>query len=87
MSEREQAELRLPLLAAIDTVLRRPQEVLELLLAAEDDGSALAALRQTFGFSESQASVVRDVQWRRFTAAHRRAISDELSAVLDTLAE
>jgi DNA gyrase/topoisomerase IV subunit A len=86
-SEREQAEQRLPIIAAVDTALRHPQEVLELVQAAEDDDDAIAALRKRFGFTDVQATVVMDAQWRRLTAKNRRDIADELSRLLDVLAK
>jgi DNA gyrase subunit A len=81
-AERLEAALgRAHALEALVSVTHRPQEFLELVLAARDVEDATRRLRDAFGFSEVQALVVLDMQFRRMASLDRSRLEQQLDDV------
>lgn len=82
-----QVEGRLHLLSALATALDDPLAMLEVVMAADDEEEAKAALRERYGFDAVQASAVTDMQFRRASGRNRRAVAKERDHHVALLAE
>ncbi|WP_330253256.1 hypothetical protein OG874_01165 [Nocardia sp. NBC_00565] len=72
---------RLELLTALATALDRRDELVALVAGCTDQRQAERDLVARFGFTQSQTTVVLDMQIRRLTQFDRERIAEELAAV------
>jgi DNA gyrase/topoisomerase IV subunit A len=80
------AAARYEILAAVIGAIDHRGQVMAIVDSAVDEDTARAALIQTFGFSDTAATAVLDLQVRRFTIQGRELLVDEwerLSAEID----
>ncbi|MCW2814852.1 MAG: gyrA [Nocardioides sp.] len=77
--ELQRAEERIHLLEAVVVVMEQPHRVLDVVLGAADVTDAAHRLQREFGFSDAQASLALDVQFRRMPDRERQRITVELA--------
>ncbi len=76
---RQAEQLRLGLLRAVESGLRRREEVLAVIAAAENRADASAAVQRLLGLNEVQAQAVLGLQWADLTKDRVKAMSDEIA--------
>lgn len=91
--EIRQTEEQLHIYDGVARAVGEPNEILDIILQAEDPDAASAALQNRFGLDPIQATAVMDLQFRRATRRDRRRIDDrrrelrDHAAFLKSLAE
>lgn len=86
--DRENLTERIQIVEALLVVAENPVKLLEVCAAVSGDHtSAVKAVADAFQFTDLQASVVLDMQIRRFTPEQVQLLRDELSDFRERLAE
>ncbi len=85
--ERDRLRDRLVILDAQVLALTDPHATLEVILAADRPEDAVAALRQRFGFDESQAQAVADLPFRVAAGRWRAMITTERDQIRASLGD
>ena len=88
--ERRNALLQMQIYEAIAIAANDAHAVLDSVLNASDPDAARRALEDRYGFTETQAQVVMDLQFRRLTATDRHTFEQhrqELAARVAVLDE
>lgn len=86
--DRENLTQRIQVLDALLVAAENPVKLLEVCAAVSGDHtSAVEAVADAFEFTDLQASVVLDMQIRRFTPEQTQRIRSELSDARERLAE
>jgi DNA gyrase/topoisomerase IV subunit A len=72
---RDPAADQLNILAAVALYQSNPHEILDIVLAAETNDEAVAALMEAYGVDKPGAIAILDVQLRRMTGKERARIA------------
>ena len=83
----DKAEKRVHILEGLKIALDNIDEVIKLIRAAQDDDVARSGLMSRFGLSEAQANAILEMRLRRLTGLEREKIENELSELLEKIAE
>lgn len=82
---RRQLAERLEILEAVAIGVERRAELLDVVASAPDLEAATTRLADAFGLNRTQATVILDLQVRRFSEDQRAHVEEEVGRLRDTL--
>ncbi len=82
----DKAEARVHILEGLKIALDHIDEIIKLIKASKSDDVALKGLMENFSLSEAQAQAILEMKLRRLTGLEREKIENELSELLELIA-